>query len=81
MKVHKSARKHGIADEDSFYVASHASVVFEIDIDQPRRELRLGFDTSGRLLEVVVLVSETNDEIIIHAMKMRRGFAPLFARS
>lgn len=30
-----------------------------------------GFDTRGRLLEVVVLVFDSGNELIIHAMKAR----------
>jgi hypothetical protein len=36
--------------------------------------LRLGFDTSARLLETVVLVFESGDEIVIHAMPARKKY-------
>ena len=36
-----------------------------------QRELRLGFDTKGRALEVVVLTFDSGNELIIHAMKAR----------
>ena len=42
--------------------------------DWPHRELRLGFDTRGRLLETVVLVFESGHELIIHAMPARKQF-------
>ena len=35
------------------------------------RQLRIGFDTRGRLLETVVLVFDSGEELIIHAMKAR----------
>jgi hypothetical protein len=41
------------------------------------RELRLGFDTSARLLETVVLVLEGGDEIVIHAMPARKKYHDL----
>ena len=38
------------------------------DDGPPSRELRLGFDTAARLLATVVLVLETGEEMVIHAM-------------
>ena len=40
----------------------------------PHRELRLGFDTQARLLETVVLILPTGEEMIIHAMPARRQY-------
>jgi hypothetical protein len=42
-----------------------------LDDDSPARQLRLGFDTHGRLLETVVLRFDSGNELIIHAMKAR----------
>lgn len=39
--------------------------------DSPARQLPLGFDTQGRLPETVVLVFDSGNELIIHAMKAR----------
>lgn len=44
------------------------------DEDWPHRELRLGFDTQARLLETVVLIFESGDEMIIHAMPARKQY-------
>ena len=41
----------------------------DLDDDSPARQLRLGFDTQGRLLETVVLVFDSGNELVIHAMK------------
>lgn len=41
------------------------------DDDSPARPLRLGFDSSGRLLETVVLVFDSGNELLIHPMKAR----------
>jgi len=41
------------------------------------RQLRLGFDASGRLLEVVVLRFDSGNELVIHAMKARRLYLDL----
>ncbi len=70
------ARKHGIADEDIRAAASDYLIAFLID-DEPSRELRLGFDTRGRLLETVVLLLDEGNELVIHAMKARPQYLDL----
>ena len=71
MRVHDSAPKHGIDPEDAGYAATWPIWTDELDEDSPARQLRLGFDTRGRLLETVVLVFDSGEELIIHAMKAR----------
>ena len=51
-------------------------VSFTID-GEPARELRLGFDRAGRLLEVVVLILDDGGELAIHAMKARTTYLGL----
>jgi hypothetical protein len=75
--VHRSARKHGIDDEDIRSAGEQYVVAYAIDDDEPLRELRLGFDTRGRLLEVVVLLVEDGAELAIHAMKARPQYLDL----
>ena len=41
--------------------------------DDPRRELRIGFDRSARPLEVVTLEVD-GEPVLIHAMRLRRGY-------
>ena len=77
MKVHDSARKHGITPQDAIHAAEHAVFVSDLDDDSPARQLRLGFDTTGRLLEVVVLRFDSGTELVIHAMKARRQYLDL----
>ncbi len=77
MKVHKSALKHGISQEDSIYAASWAMWIEDLDEDNPGRQLRLGFDEQGRLLEIVLLVFDSGSELIIHSMKARRHLRDL----
>lgn len=77
MKVHDSARKHGIDPQDATHAAEHAVFVSDLDDDSPARQLRLGFDTAGRLLEVVVLRFDSGHELVIHAMKARRQYLDL----
>lgn len=71
MKVHKSALKHGITEEDARCAATWAVWVEDLDEENPFRQLRLGFDTNGRLLETIVLVFDSGNELVIHAMKAR----------
>lgn len=74
MKVHPSALKHGISPEDAIQAAEWSL----LDEDgPPDRELRLGFDSSARLLETVVLVFESGDELVIHAMPARKKYLDL----
>ncbi len=55
MKVHHSALKHGISAEDAAHAAKQYIYTAALDEEHPSREFRLGFDTSGRLLELFVL--------------------------
>jgi hypothetical protein len=71
VKVHETALKHGVSAEDAVQAASWPIWVEELDDDSPARQLRLGFDTQGRLLETVVLVFDSGNELVIHAMKAR----------
>ncbi|MFT3944316.1 MAG: toxin [Ancrocorticia sp.] len=73
MKVNPSARKHGISDADAIYAAEWALWVEHLDEESPARQFRIGFDTKGRLIETVVLVFDSGNELIIHAMKARPG--------
>ena len=78
MKIHRSALKHGVAQEDAIQAAAWSLWIEPLDDDSPPyRELRLGFDTQARLLETVVLVLETGDECVIHAMPARRKYLDL----
>ena len=71
MKVHETALKHAVSADDALQAASWPVWVEELDDDSPARQLRLGFDTQGRLLETVVLVFDSGNELVIHAMKAR----------
>lgn len=71
MNVHDSALKHGVLAEDAIQAATWAVWIEDLDENSPARQLRLGFDTRGRLLETVVLVFDSGNELVIHAMKAR----------
>lgn len=71
MNIHPSALKYGISPEDILQVTSWPLWVDFLDEENPARQLRIGFDTRGRLLETVVLVFDSGNELTIHAMKAR----------
>ncbi len=78
MKVHPSGLKHGVSPEDAIQAAEWSLWVEVLDDSgPPDRELRLGFDTAGRLLETVVLVLESGQRLIIHAMPARKKYLDL----
>lgn len=82
VEVHRSARKHGVADVDAVHAAGRFLVAYPLsdeDQDGLRRELRLGPDRAGNMLEIVVLLLDDGEELVIHAMRMRpkyRGLLP-----
>ena len=77
MRIHPAAVKHGIEAEDARQAAEWAVWVEDLDDNSPARQLRLGFDTHGRLLETVVLVFDNGNELVIHAMKARGQYGAL----
>lgn len=77
MKAHRSALKHGISDADGIYAAERHVYAAALDEAHPAREFRLGFDSNGRLLELVVLRFDSGHEMLIHAMKARPQYFDL----
>ncbi|MEU4014081.1 hypothetical protein AB0E56_02340 [Microbacterium sp. NPDC028030] len=77
MIVRPSAFKHGIPAEDSVNAATWPALTAALDDENPGRQLRLGFDTRGRLLELVVLVWDDGTEELIHAMRARPQYVRL----
>lgn len=75
--VHSSARRHGVQDEDALRAAADTLYTAFLDEDSPARQLCLGFDTQGRILELVVLCFDSGNELIIHAMPARRQYLQL----
>jgi hypothetical protein len=70
VEIHRSARRHSIADADMLHAIDCSLAVEDVGED-PDRWLVIGPDTAGNLLELVVLVTSEGDEIIIHAMPLR----------
>jgi hypothetical protein len=75
--VHDSARKHGFSDDDIVLAGTEFLIAYALDEGPPSKELRLGFDSSGRLLEIIVLLLEDGTELAIHAMKCRTKYFDL----
>ncbi len=76
---HASARKHyrhhSLTDEAVLHAVNQAMDTVPLDDDDnPRRWLVLGPDTSGRILEVVLLTFDDGLTMIIHAMKARKTY-------
>lgn len=77
MIVRASALKHGISPDEATEAARWPVRTISLDDENPGRQLRVGFDTSGRLLELVVLVWDDGTEELIHAMKARPQYIRL----
>jgi len=69
VEIADSARKHGVVDDDIRHAVRNAIRV----VSQGDRDLYIGADRDGRLLEVVVLDDE-EEPFAIHAMPLRRKF-------
>lgn len=79
MELHPSARKHGVPDQDIRHAATYFLIAYPLtDSDSgPQRELRLGPDRAGNLLEIVALLLDDGRSLIIHAMRMRPKYRDL----
>lgn len=75
VEIHRSARKHGITDEDILHAIDHALAIEDIGED-PDRWLVLGPERAANMLEVVVLTTSDGGQLVIHAMPMR----PIYER-
>ncbi len=71
MEIHRKARRHRVADEDIEHAYEHALAWAEFSDDLPLY-LVVGPDYAGILLELVVMEAQ-GDELVIHAMALRRG--------
>lgn len=68
MEAADSARSTAIRDEDIHHVVRNPTRV----VAGEGRDLVIGADGSGRLLEVVILDDDLNEEpLVIHAMPLR----------
>ena len=81
MEIHRSARKHGVSDDDVLHAVEHEIVSIDLDPGaDPPKVLVIGPDSAGNLLEVIVLVLADDRLIAIHTMKLRHHFYELLPR-
>jgi hypothetical protein len=80
VEIHRSARKHRIADEDIRYAVDHAIYAGDVEDGLPLRVLYLGPNRSGNLLEIIVIQRDDGTDLVIHAMKMRNDYEELLPK-
>jgi hypothetical protein len=75
MKILPSARKHGVTNRSINHAFAHLLVRFDMgDDDPPVRDLVLGPDVAGNIIELIVVVLDNGDELAIHAMPIRSRY-------
>jgi hypothetical protein len=74
LKIHPSARKHGIADADIRHATEHAMT---IDPQYDDTRLYLGPARNASLLEILTIMQNDGSELAIHAMAMRSKYQRL----
>ena len=74
VRIHHSARKHGVVYEDTCHAIGQAVVVMVMDSGPRGRTLFVGADGIGRPLEVVTVTESDGSLLVIHAMPLRRKF-------
>jgi hypothetical protein len=73
VRIVQTARKHDIADEDMFHAVRNAIAQWHLDDDLT---MRVGPARGGELLEVGVLGLDSDDPVIVHAMRARPQYLP-----
>ena len=76
VRVRPSALKHDNAPEEYTRAAVYVAA---LDEENLQHELRLGFDTHARLLELLVLIWDDGTEEIIHSMRARKQYLTLIS--
>ncbi len=78
VEVHRSARRHGVRDDDIRHVIAQPVVVVDVDPDaDPPKLLVIGPDRAGNLLEVVMLSLAGDRLLVIRSMPLRRAYYDL----
>ena len=71
IEFNHSAFKHGVTEADIRYAIINAVIYDDIWDDAADKHLLLGFDDSGRLLEIMYNVIDEQSINVFHAMKCR----------
>jgi hypothetical protein len=75
VEIHRSARKHGVADSAIEHAISNAIVVVDLEPNaDPPKVLVIGPDDAGNLLEIIWIELDGQREVAIHAMGLRDAF-------
>jgi len=78
VEIHRSARRHGVEDDAIRHATDHPLVVVDLDPDaDPPKQLAIGPDRTGNLLEVIVLVLADDRLLAVHAMPLRPKYHDL----
>ena len=73
MIIIDSAFKHGVSEKEIEHVFENA--ISSISLEEfPPKIMLFGFDTKGQALEIGYFVNDNGDEIIMHAMKLRKSY-------
>jgi hypothetical protein len=73
VRIGQTARKHGITDEDMLHAVRNPIAQWRLDDDFM---MRVGPAPDGDLLEIGVLGIDTDDPVIVHAMRARTEYLP-----
>jgi len=74
VEIYRTARRHGITDEDTLHAIDRAIVIVEQDEE---RTLYLGPARAGNLLEVVTLERVGSEPLAIHSSRMTEQYRHL----
>jgi hypothetical protein len=69
VEIIDSARKHGVKDYDMLYVLENYIGSFVIENEPELKIEFVGFDTTGKVLEIITVEVLETKILIIHAMK------------
>ena len=73
MRVAGAARKHQVGVDDMRHAVRNATVAWTAD---DAFTMLVGPDRTGDLLEIGVIGIDTDDPVIVHAMRCRPRFLP-----
>lgn len=80
VEILESARRHGLSDSDIRHAWVHAVGFIDVEAHHdPPKTLCVGPDRAGNLLEMLYLQLR-HDDVIIHAMPLRRTFERYLTR-
>lgn len=72
MEIHRAARRHGVSDDAVRHATDHAIVVVDLEPDSdPPKQLAVGPDEAGNMLEVIVLILDDDRLLAIHDLLPR----------